>query len=68
MSTFAGIFLLLVALWILSFFVFHLAWLFINILLIVAVVVILVRIIQGKNPFGDNTTTNNHHKDDDAQK
>lgn len=68
MSTFAGIFLLLVALWILSFFVFHLAWFFINILLIVAIVVVLVRIIQGKNPFGDNSTTDHSKDDNNTQK
>ena len=67
MSTFAGIFLLLVVLWVLSFFVFHLAWFFINILLIVAIVVVLVRIIQGKNPFGDDTKINDHKDDSHTQ-
>lgn len=51
MSAFIGIFILLTGLWIVSFFVFHVAWFFINILLIVAIVVVLIRIIQGKAPF-----------------
>jgi len=41
----------LLILWALGFFVFHtLGWI-IHVLLVVAVIMILVRLIQGKNPF-----------------
>jgi hypothetical protein len=43
-----GIILLLFALWILGFLVFHVAGALVHLLLIVAVIVVLVRIIQGK--------------------
>lgn len=41
----------LLILWILGFFTFHIAGGIIHFLLALAVIMILVRIIQGKNPF-----------------
>ena len=41
----------LVILWALGFLVFHTLGSVIHILLVIAVVVVLVRVIQGKNPF-----------------
>ncbi|HWA64442.1 MAG TPA: lmo0937 family membrane protein [Candidatus Paceibacterota bacterium] len=46
-----GLILGLVALWVVGFFVFHVLGWFIHILLVIAVIMILVRVIQGKNPF-----------------
>lgn len=43
--------ILLIVLWFLSFFVFHIAGFLIHLLLIVAIIMILARVIQGKNPF-----------------
>lgn len=51
MSTLATLTFLLLGLWILSFFVFHIAGFLIHILLIVAIIMILVRVIRGENPF-----------------
>lgn len=48
LTTLAFVFL---GLWVLSFFVFHIAGFLIHLLLIVAIVVILVRVIKGENPF-----------------
>lgn len=41
----------LVAIWFLGFIVFHIAGWLIHLLLIVAIVMILVRVIRGENPF-----------------
>lgn len=51
MSTLTTLIFVFLGLWILSFFVFHIAGFFIHILLIVAIVMVLVRIIRGENPF-----------------
>ncbi len=51
MPHFAKIIFLLLILWILGFFVFHIAGFLIHILVIVAVIMILVRVIRGENPF-----------------
>jgi len=51
MSSFTSLILVLLILWILGFSVFHIAGGLIHILIIIAVIMILVRIIQGKNPF-----------------
>lgn len=51
MTSFTTLILVLFVLWILGFSVFHIAGSLIHILIIVAVVMILVRVIQGKNPF-----------------
>lgn len=51
MSSFTSLILVLLILWILGFSVFHIAGALIHILIIIAAVMILVRIIQGKNPF-----------------
>lgn len=51
MSHFAEIIFLLLVLWVLGFLVFSIAGFLIHILIIVAVVMILARVIQGKNPF-----------------
>lgn len=51
MSTLSTIIIVLLLLWILGLFTFHIAGSLVHILLIVAVVMILVRVIQGKNPF-----------------
>jgi len=42
--------ILLLAAWVLGFLVFHIAGWLIHILILVAVVLFLVRVIQGKNP------------------
>ena len=51
MSSIASFILLLLGLWVLSFFVFHIARFLIHILLIIAIIMILVRVIRGENPF-----------------
>ena len=51
MPHFAEIIFLLLILWILGFFVFHIAGFLIHLLVIVAVIMILVRVIKGENPF-----------------
>jgi len=51
MSSIASFILLLLGLWVLSFFVFHIAGFLIHILLIIAIIMILVRVIRGENPF-----------------
>lgn len=51
MSTLTSIILVLFILWVLGFFTFHIAGSLIHILLVIAIIMILVRIIQGKNPF-----------------
>lgn len=51
MSHFAEIIFFLLALWVLGFLVFSIAGVLIHVLIIIAVVMILVRVIQGKNPF-----------------
>lgn len=43
--------LILLVLWILGFFTFHIAGGLIHLLLILAIIMMLVRVIQGKNPF-----------------
>jgi len=42
--------LVLLVLWVLGFFAFHIAGSLIHLLLVVAIVVFLIRVIQGKNP------------------
>lgn len=51
MSSFTSLLLVLFILWILGFSVFHISGALIHFLLVVAIIMILVRIIQGKNPF-----------------
>ncbi|HAT68103.1 MAG TPA: lmo0937 family membrane protein [Candidatus Yonathbacteria bacterium] len=51
MATLTTLAFVLLGLWVLSFFVFHIAGFLIHLLLIVAIVMILVRIIKGENPF-----------------
>jgi len=51
MSTLTTLIVVLFGLWILGFFVFHIAGLLIHLLIIVAIIMVLVRIIQGKHPF-----------------
>lgn len=51
MSTFTTLAIVLLVLWFLGFSIFHIAGSLIHLLLIVAVVMILVRVINGKNPF-----------------
>ena len=51
MTTLTTSILLLIGLWILGFLVFHIAGFLIHVLLIVAIIMILMRVIQGKNPF-----------------
>lgn len=51
MTTLTTLAFVLLGLWVLSFFVFHIAGFLIHLLLIVAVVMILVRVIKGENPF-----------------
>ena len=51
MATLTTLAFVLLGLWVLSFFVFQIAGFLIHLLLIVAIVMILVRIIKGENPF-----------------
>lgn len=51
MSLLVYITFLLLGLWVLGFFVFHIAGLLIHILLVVAIIMVLVRVIRGENPF-----------------
>lgn len=51
MPPITSLILILIGLWILSFFVFHIAGFLIHLLLIVAIIMILVRVIKGENPF-----------------
>lgn len=51
MPPLTSLILILIGLWILSFFVFHIAGFLIHLLLIVAIIMILVRVIKGENPF-----------------
>jgi len=51
MSTLTTITFVLLGLWVLSFFIFHIAGFLIHLLLIVAIVMILLRVIRGENPF-----------------
>ncbi len=51
MPRFAEIIFVLLILWILGFFVFHIAGFLIHILIIVAIVMILIRVIKRENPF-----------------
>lgn len=44
--------IILLVLWLLGFVVFHVASGIIHLLLVIAVVVVLVRVIQGRNPLG----------------
>lgn len=50
MSTLTSFIFLLLILWVLGYFAFHIAGALIHVLLVVAIIMILVRIIQGKNP------------------
>ena len=45
-----GIILVLLVLWVLGFFAFHILGPIIHVLLVVAVIMFLVRVIQGRNP------------------
>lgn len=51
MSTITTIMLAFVVLWVLGLFVFNIAGYLIHLLIIAAVLMFLIRIIQGKNPF-----------------
>jgi hypothetical protein len=44
--------IILIALWLIGFIGFHILGSFIHILLIIALIMFLIRIIQGKNPLG----------------
>lgn len=50
MTTIVKLAIILFGLWFFSFFIFHIAGFLIHLLLVVAIIMILVRIIQGKNP------------------
>ena len=50
-NIFAPLIFILIGLWVLSFFVFHIAGILVHLLLFVVIIMILVRVIQGKNPF-----------------